>query len=207
MTNPQYTAIALVIDCSGSMQHLKDEVEQSVNAFIDQRRSETGQRTLMITTFSDAVRTVRSTSVEHVMPFRMNTGGVTALYDAIGDTIEALGRELAALHEEVRPATVIVAIFTDGYENASQRWNSSALNGLISQQRNDYKWEFLYMGANQDAILEAGKIGIPSRSSVTYSPTDMGTHSVINTMDAYVASAASGLTPEVTDQQRKEAQQ
>ena len=207
VTNPQYTAIALVIDCSGSMSHLKTEVEQSVNAFIGTRKTEAGQRSMMITTFSDVVHLMPSVSVEHIMPFRMVIGGMTALYDAIGETVQRLGMELYSLHEDVRPGHVIVAIFTDGYENSSQLWTSAAINKLISQQRDDYSWEFLYMGANQDAILEANKIGIPSRSSVTYNTSRQGTRSVINTMDAYVASAAAGITPEVTEQQRKEAQQ
>ncbi|MDF1789861.1 MAG: hypothetical protein P1U82_28640, partial [Verrucomicrobiales bacterium] len=91
--------------------------------------------------------------------------GSTALLDAIGRTIIELGKKLAATPEEQRPGQVIVAIFTDGFENASREFDVHKINDLITQQRNDYNWQFLFLAANEDAIATAAQLGIDRRSS------------------------------------------
>ena len=84
---------------------------------------------------------------------------MTALHDAMGRMITDAGAKLAALPEDQRPGTVIVAIMTDGLENASQEWHAPAIKALVEQQTTTYGWEFLYMGADQDAV----EVGVGAR--------------------------------------------
>jgi hypothetical protein len=79
------------------------------------------------------------------------------------------GERLAALPEQDRPASVIVGVMTDGYENASRDWTHDRIKALIEQQSHEYGWQFLYLGADQDAIEEGAKMGFAAGKSMTYS--------------------------------------
>jgi len=98
---------------------------------------------------------VRQLTTEDYVP-----RGSTALLDAIGLSIKSMGDQLAALPEEERPGKVIIAIFTDGYENASVRFSFEKIQQMITHQRTNYQWEFLFLGANEDAVATAGQMGI-----------------------------------------------
>ena len=88
---------------------------------------------------------------------------MTALLDAQGRTIVELGQELNHLPASERPGKVIVMTMTDGMENASQLYTDVQVAAMVEHQREVYKWQFLYLGANQDAIRVAAGIGIPRR--------------------------------------------
>ena len=94
--------------------------------------------------------------------------GTTALLDSIGRLIGEAGQRLAALPEDRRPGTVVVGIMTDGMENASREWSHPRVKALIEQQTRDYQWQFLYLGADQDAIEVGASIGVSAANSVTY---------------------------------------
>ena len=93
---------------------------------------------------------------------------MTALHDAIGRLVTDAGAELAALPEERRPGTVIVAIMTDGLENASKEWTGAAIKALVEQQTTQWGWQFMYMGADQDAVEVGTSLGVPAAQSMTY---------------------------------------
>jgi hypothetical protein len=82
--------------------------------------------------------------------------------------ITSAGDGLAALAESERPGTVIVAVMTDGYENASREWTHPAIKALVEHQTETYSWQFLYMGAEQDAIEVGASLGVAAGASVTY---------------------------------------
>ena len=94
---------------------------------------------------------------------------MTALHDAMGKLITDAGQELEAMNADERPGTVIVAIMTDGLENASKEWHAPAIKSLVELQTKVYGWTFLYMGADQDAVEVGVGLGIPAAQSVTYS--------------------------------------
>ena len=94
---------------------------------------------------------------------------MTALLDATGRLITDAGAALSALPENQRPGTVVVAIMTDGQENASREWTHAAVKALIEHQEQTYNWQFLYMGADQDAIEVGSSIGIARHNALTYS--------------------------------------
>lgn len=110
---------------------------------------------------------------------------MTALFDAIGRTINSVGNRLTALTEEERPDKVLFVIMTDGFENASHEFSASKISEMINQQRNVYKWEFMFIGANQDAVLSAREIGIPA-AALTYAANAEGTQIAYNMMASKV---------------------
>ncbi len=102
--------------------------------------------------------------------------GSTALLDAIGRTIDELGARLAALPEKDRPMQVIVAILTDGLENSSQNYTWQQIADVIKRQSEQYRWTFLFLGANQDAIATAAQMNITAANAAAYVADAAGLH-------------------------------
>jgi hypothetical protein len=94
--------------------------------------------------------------------------GRTALLDSMGKLITDTAAQIDALPEDEKPGTVVVAIMTDGHENASSEWRQPDIKALVEQQTNERGWEFLYMGADQDAVEVGGGLGVRAEQSVTY---------------------------------------
>lgn len=170
MTDPTYTHIELIVDESGSMMAHRDDTEGGVNAYLAEQRSVPGRATVTLTTFSDRSRVLADRlPVADVPAFTLRPRGSTALYDAVGATIDRCGEWLAGLPEDERPGLVSVEIVTDGRENASTDVTAEQLRTLIDRQQTEYAWVFSYMGANQDAILVGAALGVPAGRSLTYS--------------------------------------
>jgi hypothetical protein len=103
--------------------------------------------------------------------------GSTALLDAIGRTIKEIDRRISALPEGEKPGKVILAIFTDGMENASQEYTIKHISDLIRLYRDQKGWEFLFLAANQDAIASGGAMhmNVSLSASVSYTPKGIRT--------------------------------
>lgn len=130
--------------------------------------------------------------------------GTTALYDAIGKAVTNLGIKLAALPEVHRPGHVIVAIVTDGYENASKEWTTkSRIKELIEHQTNKYGWVFTFLGANMDAVSEAQDYGITRDSALTWSVENAAPAGA--SLSNYVTTTRSGVVASYSDEDRKAA--
>jgi len=128
--------------------------------------------------------------------------------------IVTAGERMAALPEEARPGSVVVGVMTDGYENASHEWTHERIKALIEQQTRQYHWEFLYLGADQDAIEEGARMGFAGDKSVTYRRgkadkvmADMGANVGAYRAARYagVAPAAASALTSFTDEQRDDA--
>ncbi|HSN43810.1 MAG TPA: VWA domain-containing protein [Propionibacteriaceae bacterium] len=169
MTNPHLTHIEFLLDRSGSMQSIREDIEGGFNAFIADQRQGTGTCTVSLAQFDDAYEVVYTDiGVHDVPPLQLHPRGSTALLDAIGRTIDSLGERLASMDEDERPGSVIVPIMTDGHENASRRFTHPQIKAMIERQEGVYDWTFLYMGADQDAIEVGGSMGIAPGRSMTY---------------------------------------
>lgn len=169
MTNPDLTHIEFVLDRSGSMHSIKTDIEGGFDAFIADQRSHPGQCTVSLAQFDNEYETVfTAIDVRDVGPLDLQPRGATAMLDAIGRSVIALGERLAALPEPERPGTVVVAIMTDGMENASREFTHEAIKALVTRQEQAYNWQFLYMGADQDAIEVGASIGVRPDRSLTY---------------------------------------
>jgi len=170
MTNSNLTHIAFLLDRSGSMHSIKDDTEGGFNAFIAEQRQQGGECRVTLAQFDNEYEEVyRDLPLAEVPALRLVPRGSTALLDSIGRLVTSTGERLAALPEDERPGIVIVGIMTDGHENASREWTHPAVKALIGQQTKTYGWQFLYLGADQDAIEVGSSIGVAAANSMTYS--------------------------------------
>ena len=171
--NKQLTEIAYILDRSGSMEPMAEPAITGFNEFLAEQRKAPGQARLTLVLFDDEYlvpcRGIPLSEVAELNAATYVPRGMTALLDAIGRTIDELGRKLAATPEPERPGKVIVAIFTDGMENASSDFSLQKISKVIKHQKDKYGWEFLFLGANQDAIATAAQIGIDRDKAATVS--------------------------------------
>ncbi|BDH55552.1 vWA domain-containing protein [Tsukamurella sp. PLM1] len=170
MTDPRKTHIYFLLDRSGSMASIKQATEQGFDAFIAEQRSGDGECIVSLAQFDTEYTPVfQGLPVADVRPLTLIPRHSTALLDSMGRLIHDAGQELAALDEDQRPGTVIVAIMTDGLENSSTEYTHAAIKAMVEHQTDKYGWQFLYMGADQDAIEVGRSIGVKDEYSVTYS--------------------------------------
>jgi hypothetical protein len=184
------TAIAMVLDRSGSMESIAADTIGGVNTFLTEQKRVPDPATFTLAQFDNVYEVVFEGPVAAMpllTPATFVPRGSTALLDAIGRTIDTLGGKLATMLEADRPGKVIVVIVTDGHENASQTFTRAQVDQMITHQRDVYKWEFVYLGANQDAIDVAGQIGIPMSHAVTYTANAAGTRNVLRSVSSKVA--------------------
>jgi hypothetical protein len=169
MTRSDLTHLYFLLDRSGSMQSIKSDIEGGFAAFVEEQRAGAGACRATLAQFDDVYEVVYAgRAIADVPPLDLQPRNMTALHDAMGRLITEAGQELAAMKEADRPGTVIVAVMTDGMENASQEWTHPAVRALVTQQSDQYGWQFMYMGADQDAIEVGTQLGVAAASSVTY---------------------------------------
>ncbi len=206
MTNPDYTAIACLMDRSGSMGPIREDAEGAFNNYVDAQRALPGKCTLRLSQFDDKYETVyHSTPISLVEPYKLRPRGWTALLDGIGRLVTDFGTELRDLPEDARPAKVIVVVQTDGMENASKMWTRPQIRGLVSEQQEKYGWHFVFLGADQDAIFVGETMGFERGSSMAYANTARGTRFAGQALAAYTATVRSGpvgQSVEFTDDDR-----
>lgn len=162
--NNNLTELVFVLDRSGSMHGLENETIGGFNGLIEKQRTEEGETRVTAVLFDNEYDVlydgVDIGSVPPLTGKEYFARGTTALLDAVGKTIDAVGERLAATPEEERPAKVIFAITTDGLENASRYYSLGQVKEMIEHQKNKYSWEFLFYGAGIDAVHSAREIGI-----------------------------------------------
>jgi uncharacterized protein YegL len=172
------TEIVCILDRSGSMDAIRDDAIGGFNSFLDSQQTLPGQARLTLILFDHEYLVVHSAQpIQQVVPLNADTyvpRGATALMDAIGITLEEIGNRLRRTPEHERAEKVIVAILTDGLENASQRYSREIVFDMINRQRVVYSWEFIYLAANQDAIRTGGMIGIKATDAFTFAATADG---------------------------------
>jgi hypothetical protein len=203
MTDPDYTAIAVLMDRSGSMMSIKDEAEGALRGFIEDQAGQPGRCTIRLAEFDNTYNTVyRSVPIASAPHYTLVPRGMTALLDAIGRLVTEFGEELAALPEPRRPGKVVVVVQTDGLENQSSEWTGQRVFDLITQQRTVYGWDFVFLGANQDAIKTGAGLGFAAGSSLTYAPTGAGAAASGPLMSRYVSSVRATGAAAFTDEER-----
>ncbi|WP_349304003.1 VWA domain-containing protein [Rhodococcus sp. Q] len=164
------TRLVFLLDRSGSMRSIQSDIEGGFAAFIDDQRAAAGRCTVTLAQFDDHFEVVyHDVDLDQVPPLALRPRGRTALLDAIGTLITDVSADVAALPADERPGTVIVAIMTDGLENASREWTHPAITALVKLHTDQFDWQFLYMGADQDAIEVGTRLGVKREQSLTYS--------------------------------------
>lgn len=172
------TFIAVLLDRSGSMGSVKDETISGFNHFLKEQREGGDNAILTLVQFdSRGIDTVHeSEPIKDVPELNDDTyqpRGGTPLLDALGKTITSAGKILSAIPEENRPDKIVFVVITDGLENASHEYSKSQIKEMIEHQTTAYKWQFVYLGANQDAIAEGANIGIAAGMAASYNTASM----------------------------------
>lgn len=192
------TDISIVLDRSGSMESVRTDTIGGFNTFLKTQKECPGEATLTLVQFDDQYEFVhQGKNIQDVPNLTAETfvpRGMTALLDAISRTINATGERLSLLSEDARPSKVIFVILTDGMENKSVEFTKAKINEMIKHQTEAYQWDFVYLGANQDAIQEGMNIGIKIGNTMTYIANAKGTSDAFASIGTTMCSYRAGDT-------------
>ncbi|THG33203.1 vWA domain-containing protein [Naasia lichenicola] len=205
MTDSDYTALLLVIDRSGSMEAIREDMVGGLTALLREQAEEPGRMTVSVVLFDDEVKTTHRMADPADVEVWLKPRGMTALNDALGAAITEFGADLAALDEAARPGTVIVVVATDGMENSSKVWSGDDVKLLVQRQQSVYDWDFVFLGANHDAVLAGSKLGFCADSSLEFAATSEGTTNVNLMASGYISSRKRGRSAAFTDEDRRRA--
>ena len=186
------TYIAVLLDRSGSMQSIRQDVIGGFNTFVEDQKKAGDNAVLTLVQFDTVgIDTVlESTPIKDVPALTEATyepRGGTPLLDALGQTINRTGSALSAIPEIVRPDKVVFVIITDGEENSSHTFSKKQIEEMITLQEGTYKWNFVYLGANVNAFDEAQSMGMNLAMAANYSPTGAGTAAAYAAVSSNVA--------------------
>lgn len=191
---PQRLELILILDESGSMSGLESDTIGGFNAMIEKQKRLEVPVNVTTVLFNDKRDVLYSRrNIHHVHPMTNEEylpGGTTALLDAVGSTILAVDRTEAAQQEGTK---VIFVIITDGEENSSVEFSAEKVKAMISARQEKEGWEFIYLGANIDAVKEADSIGVSTDNAITYRNTPSGVRANYDAVSAYMAESAAGL--------------
>ena len=159
-----YTHICIVLDASGSMECIENDIKGSFNTFLDKQRQAEGKTVFDLFQFSNEVdHLVKSADLslfQNDLMAQYSCSGCTALNDAVCIAIDTIGKNFAGMSEEERPENVLCVIITDGQENASREFSTNDVKKRIEHQQNVYQWEFLFLATNQNAFESGSALGI-----------------------------------------------
>jgi uncharacterized protein YegL len=168
------TEVVAILDRSGSMEQLTNDTIGGYNSFIEGQKNVSGEVNLTTVLFDDKYEVLHNRvnlrNISKITNKEYFARGSTALFDALGKTINDIGKKLRDTPEKDRPGKVIFFIITDGYENASKEFSGEKIKEMIELQRNKYSWEFIFFGANIDSTAVGDSIGI--KNAYNYTATE-----------------------------------
>jgi uncharacterized protein YegL len=202
-----HTHVTFVLDSSGSMSAIKDDTVGGFNEFLHDQQAEQGHATVSLFSFDNTVEQVYDAqSVEDAPDLTDDTytpGGQTALHDAVATAIETTDTWITDQSDEQQPEHVVIPILTDGKENASETPQDVVQDRIETYQDED-GWEFLFIGANQDAALTAETMGMDDQQALSMDHSDEGTREAYDAVSNSVSRARqSGKTGGFTDEERQ----
>lgn len=177
--NNNLTELVFILDRSGSMSGLENDTIGGFNSMLEKQRGVEGDVLISTVLFDSEnkvlhdrvdIRNVRNMTGEDY-----TVGGCTALLDALGDTINHISKVQHNLPAALRPAKTMFVITTDGQENSSRRYTYDTVKKMIQEKQKEYDWEFIFLGANIDAISTAGSLGISADRATNYCCDSIGT--------------------------------
>ena len=195
--NQQKMELVFILDKSGSMSGLESDTIGGFNSMLEKQKKEKNRNTYVTTVlFDNEYKLLYShTLISEVKPLtekEYSPGGTTALLDAIGRTISQVKSEQARLSSKDKAKKVLFVIITDGMENASKEYNLTTVRRLIEAQNKNEKWEFIFLGANIDAIGTAKNLGIKESRAVQYKSDSIGTKNNYKAVEKAIEGARSG---------------
>ena len=173
------TELVMILDRSGSMSGLEGDTIGGFNSMIEKQKKEAGEAYVSVILFDDVTEVlydrVDIRKVEPMNDSQYYVRGCTALLDAVGGAIHHIGTVHRYARREDVPEKTLFIITTDGMENASHLYTYEKVRSMIEHQKKKHQWEFLFLGANIDAISVAGRFGIHANRAVRYEHDNFGT--------------------------------
>lgn len=184
------TELVFILDRSGSMSGLESDTIGGFNSMIERQKGEEGEALVSTVLFDDEVEVLHDRmnlqDIEPLTDEDYSVRGCTALLDAVGGAIHHIGRLHKAAPEEDVPEHTLFVITTDGMENASRRYGLDKVKKMIRKKKEKRGWEFLFLGANIDAIETAASLGIDRDRAADYCGDSRGTGLVYSAVGAAV---------------------
>lgn len=200
--------IVAIIDRSGSMRGKEELTINGINTTIDELKTSDNANkiNMSIKFFNDTeelkIRSVNILSIGQLNPNDLKPSGTTALLDAIGNTISYFIEK--KIRDENAYENCLIYVATDGLENSSKSFNSDRLKKIIKNGENNYNIKIMYLGANQDAILEASKIGIAADRSINYNESRQASENVYTAVARSAKRSLAGYETQFTQSERNE---
>lgn len=190
------TEIVFILDKSGSMAGLESDTIGGMNSMLNKQKKAEGEAFITTVLFNHHIEIVHDRiNVKGISPMTESdyeVGGTTALLDAIGFSIQKIVNVQKYTNQEERANKVLFVITTDGMENASCEFSSDKIKKLIQHQKERYGWNFIFLGANIDAIATAATFGIEEDFAVEYHADNIGTQVNYETVSEAVVKIRSG---------------
>ena len=185
------TELVFILDRSGSMGGLESDTIGGFNSMIKKQKKEEGEAIISTVLFDDTCEVLHDrVSVDKIKAMtdkQYYVRGCTALLDAIGGAIHHIGKLHKNMPEDEVPEKTMFVITTDGMENASHKYSHEKVKKMIEKKKEKNGWEFIFLGANIDAVKEAGKFGIDASRAVNYKCDSVGTAKNFNAISATVS--------------------
>ncbi len=195
--NNNITEMVFILDRSGSMSGLESDTVGGFNSLIEKQRKQNTPCYVSTVLFDDVCEVlydrVKIGDVQKMTEEQYYARGCTALLDAIGGAIHHIGNIHKYIRPEDVPAHTMFVIITDGMENASHRYSSEKVKHMIERQKKRYGWEFLFIGANIDAVETAERYGIDANRAVNYHADAQGTKIVYETVAEAFCTSCGGI--------------
>lgn len=173
------TELVFILDRSGSMSGLEKDTIGGFNSMLDKQKNEEGNAFVSTVLFDNSYELLHDRcDVNGISPITRKeyfVRGTTALLDAMGKTINNIGKALSDTKEDERPNKVLFVIITDGMENSSTEFTYEKVKNMIEHQKTKYSWEFIFLGANIDAIKTAASFGIDEDMATNFISDSAGT--------------------------------
>lgn len=186
------TELAFILDKSGSMAGLEADTIGGYNSMLGKQKAIEGECRITTVLFDNNYALLHDRidirAVSPITEKEYQVGGTTALLDAIGRTIHKIGNAQKHTADEYRAEKVMVVIITDGEENASREYSAERIKKMIEHQKTRYGWEFIFLGANIDAVETAGRFGISPDRAQNYHADQEGIKLNFRVMSEAVAS-------------------
>ena len=184
------TELVFILDRSGSMSGLEKDTIGGFNAMIEKQKKQDGEcfvSTVIFDNVSEVLHDrVKLSDVRPMTDYDYTVRGSTALLDAIGSAIHHIGNVHKYARPEDVPEHTMFIITTDGMENASRRYTSEKVKQMIERQKEKYGWEFVFIGANIDAVETAESFGIDKDRAVNYCADEIGTQKLYGAVSKMV---------------------
>lgn len=166
------TEMVFILDRSGSMSGLEKDTIGGFNSTIEKQRQEPGEAIVSTVLFDNQMKVIHDrvpiANVPEMTSREYCARGTTALFDAVGSAIHHIGNVHKYAREEDRPEKTIFVITTDGYENASHTYTAREVKAMVERQKSKYGWEFVFLGANIDAVETARDFGIAEECAANF---------------------------------------